>query len=459
MIMNTGAHSTNDPKAAAHPLRADDLVNTAGTYPANGSRSPSSGSALRDATSAASGPPMAQRRELEPGTKSLFQRRRYLIPAGGVLLVLALVGGFAPRLSKSKVAAADTQELAVPTVSIVPPSVGSPPAGLTLPAEVRPWQEASIFSRVNGYLKNWYVDIGAFVQQDQSLAEIDTPDLDHQLEQARNQAVQAKASAAIAKITNEKWQKLWKEGVVSELDADNTAANQNTTAANQQAFEANLRVLEQQVAFKRITAPFPGVITNRRTNVGDLIVANNVSNEMFHIQQIDPLRIYFWLPQGNSADVKVGQSIAVVFPAPVNKTMQAKVATTSNAIAPNSRTLLVELHMANPNNEIQAGSYAEVRLPPSMLGVILTVPDTALLFRAQGLQVGVLKPDNTVELRDINVGRDFGTTIEVTNGVAPSDKIVNNPPDSLVSGEVVRVAAAPAVSSSPAPPPAKTAKK
>ena len=452
MIMNTAAHSTNDPKAAARTPRTDDLVNTAGAYSTNGSQSlPSSDSAAPGATTATNSALMDQQHQIEASpNKSLFRRRRYLVPAGAMLLVIALLGGFAPRLSKSKVAAADTQQLAVPTVSIVSPTVGSPPAGLMLPAEVRPWQEASIYSRVNGYLKTWYLDIGAFVKQGQLLAEVDTPDLDHQMEQASNQAVQATSSAAIAKITNEKWQKLWKEGVVSELDADNTAANQNTTAANQHAFEENLRVLQQEVAFKRITAPFPGVITNRHTNVGDLIVANNVNNEIFHVQQIDPLRIYFWLPQGNSADVKVGQSIDVVFPAPVNRTMQAKVATTSNAIAPNSRTLLVELHMANPNNEIQAGSYAEVRLQPSMLGAILTVPDTALLFRAQGLQVGVLKPDKTVELRDIKVGRDFGTSIEVTSGVTPSDKIVNNPPDSLVSGEVVRVAAAPAASPSPA---------
>ena len=451
MIMNTGTDSTNDPKAAARTPRTDNLVNTTGAYSSNGSQSlPSSDSATPSATTKTNSALMDQQRQVEASpNKSLFRRRRYLVPAGGVLLVLALLGGFVPRLSKSKVAAADTQQLAIPTVSIVSPTVGSPPAGLMLPAEVRPWQEASIFSRVNGYLKTWYVDIGAFVKQDQLLAEIDTPDLDHQMEQASNQAVQAKSSAAKAKITNEKWQRLWNEGVVSELDADNTAANQNTTAANQQAFESNLRVLEQQVAFKRITAPFPGVITNRRTNVGDLIVANNVSNEMFHIQQIDPLRIYFWLPQGNSADIKIGQSIDVVFPAPVNRTMKARVATTSNAIAPNSRTLLVELYLANPNNEIQAGSYAEVRLPPSILGTILTVPDTALLFRAQGLQVGVLKPDNTVELRDIKVGRDFGTTIEVTSGVSPSDKIVNNPPDSLVSGEAVRVSA-PATASSAA---------
>jgi membrane fusion protein, multidrug efflux system len=442
VIMNAKVRSTNDANTGeARRARTDDDVEASRSYSSNGHQGlPPPSSALQDATTEMRTAPVAQPPNPELSTnKGVSRKVRYLVPAGGVLLIIGLLGGFGPRLSKSKVAAVDTQQLAVSTVSIVSPSMDPAPDGLMLPAEVRPWQEASIFSRVNGYLKTWYVDIGAFVKQDQLLAEIDTPDLDHQLEQARNQAVQAKASAAIAKITNEKWQKLWKEGVVSELDADNTAANQNTTAANQQAFEANLRVLEQQVAFKRITAPFPGVITNRQTNVGDLIVANNVSNEMFHIQQIDPLRIYFWLPQGNSADVKVGQSIDVVFPAPVNKTMEAEVATTSNAIAPNSRTLLVELHMTNPNNEIQAGSYAEVRLPPSVLGRILTIPDTALLFRAQGLQVGILKPDNTVELRDIKVGRDFGTTIEVTSGVSPSDKVVNNPPDSLVSGEVVRV--------------------
>ncbi|HZD09413.1 MAG TPA: biotin/lipoyl-binding protein, partial [Candidatus Limnocylindrales bacterium] len=181
-----------------------------------------------------------QKETVAPPNKGIFRKARYFLPAGGALLIIGLLGGFGPRLSKSKVAAADTQQLAVPTVSIISPTVGSPPAGLLLPAEVRPWQEASIFSRVNGYLKTWYVDIGAFVKQDQMLAEVDTPDLDHQMDQARNQAVQAKSSAAIAKITNEKWQKLWKEGVVSELDADNTAANQNTTAANQQAFESNL---------------------------------------------------------------------------------------------------------------------------------------------------------------------------------------------------------------------------
>jgi len=387
-----------------------------------------------------------------PPDKSSFigQRGfRRIVVAGAAVLLGALVVGFVPRLSQRKQAASDTNQLALPIVSVVSPTTSAPPDGLMLPAEVRPWQEASIFSRVNGYLKSWLVDIGAHVEQDQLLAEIDTPDLDHQLDQARSQATLAQGSSQLAKITNDKWQKLWHEGVVSELDADNTATNQDTTKANAEAFAANLRVLEQQVAFKRVTAPFPGIITARNTNVGDLIVANNTNMEMFHIQQTNPLRIYFRVPQANAPDIRVGQSIDVVF-SDLAKTLPAKVATTSESITPNSRTLLVELHLDNPNNEIQPGSYAQVRLTQGSLGQIVTLPNNTLLFRAQGLQVGVVKPDNSVELRDIKVGRDFGTTIEIVQGVTQSDKVIVNPSDSLITGTAVRVAAAAAASPSPA---------
>jgi len=181
--------------------------------------------------------------------------------------------------------------------------------------------------------------------------------------------------------------------------------------------------------------------------VGDLITANNTNLEMFHIQQTNPLRIYFRVPQANAADTRIGQSIDVVF-SDLAKTLQAKVATTSESITPNSRTLLVELHMDNPNNEIQPGSYAQVRL--TSLGQVVTLPNNTLLFRAQGLQVGVVKPDNTVELRDIKVGRDFGTTIQIVQGVTPSDKVIVNPSDSLTTGTVVHLATSPAPSASPA---------
>jgi RND family efflux transporter MFP subunit len=356
-----------------------------------------------------------------------------------VVLLGALVVGFVPRLSQRKQAASDTNQLAVPTVAVVSPTTGAPPDGLMLPAEVKPWQEASIFSRVNGYLKSWVVDIGAHVDKNQLLAEIDTPDLDHQFEQARSQVTLAQASWELAKVTNARWQKLWHEGVVSDLDAKNTATNQDTTKANAEAFAANLRVLEQQVAFKRVTAPFAGTVTARNTNVGDLIVANNTGMEMFHIQQTNPLRIYFRVPQANATDIRVGQSIDVVF-SDLGKTLPAKVATTSESITPSSRTLLVELHLDNPGNQIQPGSYAQARLSSGSLGHIVKLPNNTLLFRAQGLQVGVVKPDGKVELRDIKVGRDFGTSIEIVQGVAPSDKVILNPPDSLVTGDVVRVA-------------------
>jgi RND family efflux transporter MFP subunit len=201
-----------------------------------------------------------------------------------------------------------------------------------------------------------------------------------------------------------------------------------------------------------VTAPFPGTITARNLNVGDLIVANNTSLEMFHIQQTNTLRVYFRVPQANATDIHVDQPIDLVFPDLAGKTVQAKVATTSESITPNSRTLLVELHLDNPDNQIQPGSYAQVRLTPGSLGQIVTLPNNTLLFRAQGLQVGVVKPDNTVELHDIKVGRDLGTTIEIVQGVTPSDKVILNPADSLVTGDAVRVAAtpAPAPSSTPA---------
>jgi RND family efflux transporter MFP subunit len=386
-------------------------------------------------------------RSVDPGTSVVgYRGSRWLIIVGAALLVLALVAGVLPRLSQRRQATTDTKELALASVSVVSPTTGAAPDGLMLPAEVKPWQEASIYSRVNGYLKSWVVDLGAHVDQDQLLAEIDTPDLDHQLEQARSQGALAQKSFDLAKLTNDKWQKLFKEGVVSELDAQNTATAQETTRANADAFAANLRVLEQQVAFKRVTAPFAGTITARNLNVGDLIVANNTSTEMFHIQQTNPLRIYFRVPQANATDIRVDQPIDVVFPDQGGKTVQAKVATTSESIAANSRTLLVELHLDNPGNQIQPGSYAQARLTSGSLGQIVTLPNNTLLFRAQGLQVGVVKPDNSVELRDIKVGRDFGTKIEIVQGVTPSDKVILNPADSLVTGDIVRVAATPAPS-------------
>ena len=378
------------------------------------------------------------------------RRFRRILIGGGALFIIALVVGFIPQLRQRQTATADTNQLAIPTVTVVSPTVTTPGSGLNLPAEVRPWQEASIFARVNGYLKSWLVDIGAHVNKDQLLAEIDTPDLDQQLAQARSQAALAQKSSVLAKSTNDKWQELWHQGVVSELDAENTATSQGTTQANADAFAANLRFLEQEVAFKGVTAPFPGTITIRNVNVGDLITANNTSFEMFHIQQRDPLRVYFRIPQEEASNVAMGQTFDVQVGAQSAKTYPGKVISTSEAVSPDSRTMLVELQVDNSKNEILPGSYATVRVPQVALGKLVTLPDNTLIFREKSVQVGAVDNKGVVQLHDVKVGRDFGVQSEILSGVTESDKVIVNPSDSLTTGTTVHVAATPSPSATPA---------
>jgi len=377
------------------------------------------------------------------------RRFRRILIVGGAVFLIALVAGFVPQWRQRQIATADTDQLAIPAVAVVSPSANTVGSGLNLPAEVRPWQDASIFARVNGYLKSWLVDIGAHVEKDQLLAEIDTPDLDQQLAQARSQAVLAKRSLELAKSTNTKWQELWHEGVVSQLDAENTATSQGTNQANTEAFAANLRFLEQEVAFKRVTAPFAGIITIRNVNVGDLITANTTSFEMFHILQTDPLRVYFRIPQTEASNIAVGQTFDVQVGAQSAKTYPGKVIATSEAVSPDSRTMLVQLQVDNAKNEILPGSYATVRVPQSALGKILILPDNTLIFRGKNQQVGVVDAKGVVQLRDVKVGRDFGIQSEILSGVTESDKVIVNPSDSLTSGTIVRVGATSFSSPSP----------
>jgi len=374
-------------------------------------------------------------------------RHRFILLSGGALLLIAWVSGFVPQFRQRQIAIADTQELAIPSVAVVSPTFTTPNSGLDLPAQVDPWQEAPIYARVNGYLKSWLVDIGAHVQKDQLLAEIDTPDLDQQLAQAQSQEVLAQKSLALAKDTNARYQELLKQGVVSQLDADTQATSQATNQANADAFAANLRYLQQEVAFKRVTAPFAGIITARNVNVGDLITANNTSFAMFHVQQTDPLRVYFRVPQEEAANITAGQTFAIQVGAESAKAYPGKVTSTSDAVSPDSRTMLVELQVDNSKNEILPGSYATIRLPTTVLGNILVLPDNTLIFRGKSLQVAVVDANNVVQLRDIKVGRDFGIQSEVLSGVAESDKVIVNPSDSLTTGTTVRIAAKTATAS------------
>jgi membrane fusion protein, multidrug efflux system len=387
----------------------------------------------------------------QPSVGSTQSRRRlYLTLAiGGTLLVVALLAGFIPRWQQRQQSAADTTALADPTVAVVSPTVKTPGSGLDLPAEVKPWQEASIYSRVNGYLKSWLVDIGAHVGQGQLLAEVDIPDLQQQMDQAQSQLTLAQHNLELAKDNNVRYQQLFKQGVVSQMDSDTQATSQATNQANVEAYTANLKYLQQQVAFQKITAPFPGTITVRNVNVGDLITANNTSFEMFHIQQMNPLRVYFRIPQEEAPNISDGQTFNVQVGAQSAKTYQGKVISTSEAVSPDSRTMLVELQVDNPKREILPGSYAVVRVPVNVLGKLVTVPDNTLIFRGKDLQVAVVDAKGVVQLRSVRVGRDFGVQSEILSGVSESDKIIVNPSDSLTTGTKVQVAATPAASPSP----------
>jgi RND family efflux transporter MFP subunit len=382
-------------------------------------------------------------------TRSKWRSRGVML-VGGALLLIALIVGFIPQWRQRQTATADTNQLAIPTVGVVTPTLTVPGSGLNLPAEVKPWQEASIFARANGFLKSWLVDIGAHVDKDQVLAEIDTPDLVQQLAQARSQAALAEKNLEQAKSTNAKWQDLLKQGVVSELDAENMTTSLATNQANTEAFAANLRFLEQELAFQKVTAPFAGTITIRNVNVGDLITANNTSLEMFHIQQTDPLRVYFRIPQPEAPNIAVGQTFDVQVGAESAKTFPGKVISTSEAVSPDSRTMLVQLQVDNAKNEILPGSYATIRVPQSALGKLLILPDNTLIFRGKNLQVGVVDAKGVVELRNVKVGRDFGVQSEILSGVTESDKVIVNPSDSLTTGTTVRVSTTPAPSTTPA---------
>ena len=365
--------------------------------------------------------------------------QRIAIIIGALVLIGGLLLGFVPRWRQAKAAVADTSELAILTVSVVSPTNEIAGTPLKLPAEIRPWTEASIFARANGYLKNWLVDIGAHVQAGQMLAEVETPDLDQQLEQAKAQLVLAQAQLRLAQITDQRWQELLKTASVSEQAAAEKTAARETAAASVEADRANMRRLQELVSFQRVIAPFAGTITLRSTDIGDLIVAGSGGKELFHIAQADKLRVYVRVPEPYARGVVPGQTATLTAPANPGQSFEAKVTTTAKAISTTSRTLLTELEVDNSQNEILPYSYGELLFNNTDSNPVLTLPSNTLLFRAPGLQVAVVGSDDTIELRPIQVGRDFGQTVEITSGVTPADRVITNPSDSLVTGIKVRI--------------------
>jgi RND family efflux transporter MFP subunit len=291
-------------------------------------------------------------------------RRRAQIFAAALALAIAagLFLGILPRWRQRHTAMSDMSQLTVPSVSVVSPTVQQGADGLKLPAEIRPWREASIYARANGYLQDWVADIGAHVDAGQQLATIETPDLDQQLEQAKAQLSLAQANLHLAQVTDQRWQALLKTASVSEQEAAEKAAARETAAASVEANRADMRRLQELVSFQRVVAPFAGVITSRTTDIGDLIVAGSGGQQLFHIAQTDKLRVYVHVPERWARGITVGQKATLTTPENVGQTFVAKVTTTAKAISVNSRTLLTELEVDNAQNEVLPYSYGEVHL-------------------------------------------------------------------------------------------------
>jgi membrane fusion protein (multidrug efflux system) len=305
-------------------------------------------------------------------------------------------------------------------------------------AEVRPLLEAPVHARASGYVRRWMVDIGGQVAAGQLLAEIDAPEVAQELARARAELAQAEAAVALAKATAERWADLLKSQAVSRQEAAERQADQQVKTAAAEASRANVRRLEELQGFTRVTAPFAGVVTARRVDVGELVTANG-ARELFRVAQTGRLRVFVRLPQTVAPGIAVGQEATLAVPEHPGRTFAARVVRTAGTLDATSRTLLVELEVDNAKGEILAGSFAQVRFTGTLAPATLTLPSNALLFRSEGQQVGVVGADGRVSLRTIRLGRDFGPTVEVLGGVGASDQVINNPPDSLVDGMLVRV--------------------
>jgi len=354
-----------------------------------------------------------------------------------VIVLVAALAGLAPRWRQRNLLRAETRELAVPTVLTVTPTSGKAPPGPALPAEVRAFVEAPIYARASGFVKHWLVDLGAKVEAGQLLAEIDTPELTQELARARAQLAQAEAALALAKITAARWSELTKTASVSEQEAAEKNSDLALKAATVDAARAESHRLEELQSFARVTAPFAGTIAARQTDIGQLVTAGS-GRELFRLAQTGALRVYVRVPQAAARSMTAGQMAELTLPELPGRVFTAKVVRTSGVMDAQSRTLLTELEVDNAKGEILAGSYAQVRFPESRVEAALTIPSNALLFRAEGPQVGVVV-NGKVELRNVKLGRDFGPTLEILSGVEPTDRIILNPSDSLVNGAIVRV--------------------
>jgi RND family efflux transporter MFP subunit len=386
----------------------------------------------------------------EPTRESAAPRRRapaalIAVAVAAVVLGVGIYSGVRVRSAADATLRQATAEAAIPVVSVVSPKPGAPTREIQLPGTTQAFTDAAIFARTNGYLKRWYFDIGAHVKEGQLLAEIDSPEVDQQLQQARADLETAQANLRQAQITADRWQALLESGSVSKQETDQAVSALSAMKATVDSNAANVRRLEQLQGFEKIYAPFDGVVTARNTDIGALINAGSTTSgrELFHLAAIHRLRVFVPVPEVYSRAARSGASAALTLDEFPGRTFHGTLVRNASAIDLASRTLLVEVDVDNPLGELLPGAYVFVHLQLPREIPSVTVPANALLFRAEGLQVGVVR-DGKAQLVPVTIGHDYGTTVEVLTGIQAIDQVILAPSDSLTSGTRVRIAGAPA---------------
>jgi RND family efflux transporter MFP subunit len=373
-----------------------------------------------------------------PGKRSLWTAA-----AGAALLAGVVVGyGFIERAESKQEVVQWTDTQATPTVALAQPLPSSPHQTLTLPGNIQPYNKAAIFARVNGYVKNWDHDIGSLVKAGQVLATIDAPDLDQQLSQAKATLTSARANLQIASLTANRNNILLQKQIVAQQLADQTNADAKAKEAVVDANEANVRQLEAMQSFKTLTAPFDGVVTARNVELGMLINSGGSGQALFEVSDLHRVRIYVQVPQSFSAGLVPGMKATFEMPQYPGVQFDATVSHISKAINASSHSMQIELQADNTTGKFFGGSYCNVHFEMPANPNLVTIPSTALVTSNQSTQVATLDGSNKVVLKNVQLGRDLGDSVEVIAGLSPSDRIINNPPETLIAGDTVRVAAA-----------------
>ena len=368
--------------------------------------------------------------------------RKAVIIVGLVVLMLVLSGAASmfSRIRAGRALAKETEIDSVANVVVVHATAEKPDEELVLPGSLQAYEESPIYARTSGYLRRWYKDIGSKVNKGDLLAEIDAPEVDQELSQARATRQQIAAQLDLAKISAERWQNLRKTDSVSQQEADTQTSAFQQAQANLAAADANFRRLEQLESFKRVYAPFSGVLVKRNVDPGALINAGSGGVELFILAKVDPLRVFTNVPQAYSPAIKTGMAAYVTLQEMPNQKFKGTLARTAEAIDPATRTLLTEVDVPNKDGRLLRGSFGEVHFSPKINTEKVTVPVNAMLFRQEGPRLAVVGAGNRVQLRPITIGRDYGATLEILGGVGLQDRIIINPADSLEDGQIVNVA-------------------